>query len=301
MRPIGWALAATIACVVVANTGRTQAEVVNPADAAGKPGDESAQPAKERRRSWEMPPVHVEGEGLPRYREEERIGPYDQPRWTATRRFPGTRVYVVPPGKVEFEYWIRPTYRKGKDTETRTLWELEFGLPHRFQLDLYFRTDRKNDTDPWLRGEQIELRYALADWGKIPGNPTLYFEYVSLERRPDKIEPKLLLGGEIAPGWHWGMNLVAELERGGAREHEYQVTGGLSRTIFDSRLSVGAEAIATFANVAGARGDFEKTYLLGPSVQFRPLAAMTINVAPLAGLTAESPDARVYLNFGWEF
>ena len=29
---------------------------------------------------------------------------------------------------------------------------------------------------------------------------------MSLEQRPDKIEPKLLVGGEIAPRWHWGLN-----------------------------------------------------------------------------------------------
>jgi len=41
--------------------------------------------------------------------------------------------------------------------------------------------------------------------------------------------------------------------------------------------------------------------LLGPSIQYRPLPQMTINFAPLVGLTDDSPDAQIYLNLGWEF
>jgi len=282
-------------------------QVVNPADAQRRPATQpqpslTAPPeSRERLRSWEMPAVTVVGERQANLREEDRVGSYQQPRWTATRRFPSTRVYVVPENKVEFEYWLRPTFNKDGSTETRSLYELEFGLPHRFQLDLYLRTDQDGDSGDMLLGEQIEVRWALADWGKIWGNPTFYFEYVMLEDRPDKIEPKLLLGGEIAPRWHWGANLVAELELGGEREYEYQITGAISYTLIDEKLSLGAEAQYIFADVANDRGNFDTTIFLGPSVQFRPLPQMTINVAPLVGLTDDSPDGRIYLNIGWEF
>ncbi len=279
-------------------------QVVNPADAQRRPstqttGQSTGQP--ERMRSFELPAVTVVGEKESGLREEDRVGSYAQPRWTATRRFPSTRVYVVPEGKVEFEYWLRPTFTKDGDTETRSLYELEIGLQHRFQLDLYLRTDQDGDTGDMLLGEQIEVRWAFADWGKIPGNPTVYFEYVMLEDRPDKIEPKLLLGGELAPRWHWGANLVAEIELSGERSHEYQVTGAVSYTIIDEKLSLGAESQLIMTDVAGDRGDFTTEVLLGPSVQFRPLPQMTINFAPLVGLTDDSPDAQIYLNIGYEF
>src|SRR5438045_5605770 len=121
-----------------------------------------------RLRSWELPPVTVVGEKPAELKEEERVGSYGQPRWTATWRFPGTRVYVVPENKVEFEYWLRPTFNKDGSTDTRSLYELEFGLPHRLQLDLYLRTDQEGDRGDMLLGEQIEMRYAFADWGKLP-------------------------------------------------------------------------------------------------------------------------------------
>jgi len=276
------------------------AQVVNPADAQQRPSTQTpAQP--EHLRSFELPAVTVVGEKPAELREEDRVGSYGQPRWTATRRFTSTRVYVVPDGKIEFEYWLRPTINKDGSTETRSLYEVEMGLPQHFQLDLYLRTDQEGDKGDMLLGEQIEVRWAFADWGKIPGNPAVYLEYAMLEDRPDTIEPKLLLGGELAPRWHWGANLVAEWELSGQRSHEYQLTGAISYTLIDQKFSVGAESQLIMTDVAGDRGNFDTEVLLGPSVQFRPLPQMTINFAPLVGLTDDSPDAQIYLNLGWEF
>jgi hypothetical protein len=299
-----WPAWAAAAAFVASSLGALHGQVVNPADAQRPPSEEPATTEEPvRLRSWEMPAITVVGEPASELREEDRIGSYGQPRWTATRRFPGTRVYVVPEGKMEFEFWLRPTIPDEGPTEIRTLWELEFGLPYRFQLDFYFRTDQEGDESEMLIGQQVELRWALADWGNIFGNPTLYLEWVALEQRPDKIEPKLLFGDEIAPRWHWGVNLVAEIELGGEQEHEYQLTGGLSYTVIDSKFAVGAEVIGMIADVDGNRGDFSDSdaVYIGPSVQWKPARQATLNLAPLFGVTSDSADARIFINFGWEF
>ncbi|HVZ94993.1 MAG TPA: hypothetical protein VG797_10835 [Phycisphaerales bacterium] len=257
-----------------------------------------------RARSWELPPVVVEGEPASSLREEDRIGPYGQPRWTATRRFPSTRVDVIPEGKVEVEGWARATVKRsdqGGETDWRFLQEVEFGLPYRFQVDLYLRQDYDTGPDETLWGGQFEVRWALADWGKLPGNPTLYFEYITLEDRPDKIEPKVLLGGEIAEGWHWGTNFIFEYELSGGRECEYSVSAALSRTIIDEVLSLGVETVFAATDVKGARGDFETSFVIGPSLQWRPVQNATVNIAPLIGIGNESPIAQIYFNIGWEF
>jgi hypothetical protein len=280
---------------------RRQSDAAPPAGAERPISDQDIDGAKPRLRSWELPAVNVVGEGSG-LREEDRVGSYGQPRWTATRRFPGTRVYVIPEGKVEIEYWLRPTLADdGGPTEIRSLYEVEIGLPHRFQLDLYLRTDQDSNESEQLLGSQVEIRYALADWGKIWGNPTLYAEWVGLEQRPDKLELKLLLGDELAPRWHWGINLVGEFETGGEREYEYQFTGGLSYTVVDEKFSVGAELQALYADVKGDRGDFSQAYYFGPSFQYRPMPAFTINFAPLVGIGPDAGDARFFLNLGYEF
>jgi hypothetical protein len=288
--------------------GQSYLEIANPADAQRSAAAEAAaatrpltRPTEPRLRTWEQPAITVVGQEPSALREEDRIGSYGQPRWTATRRFPGTRVYVIPEGKVDVEFWLRPTFTEDGKTKLRSLYEIEFGLPHRFQLDIYLRRDDASNESEALWGQQVEVRYALADWGKIWGNPTLYVEWVNLEQRPDKFEFKLLLGDELAPRWHWGVNAVAELETGGEREYEYQLTGGLSYTVIDSRFSIGIEGMAVMADVKADRGNFTDSYYVGPSVQFKPTDPFTINFAALAGIGVNSNDAQLYLNLGYEF
>ena len=86
-------------------TKAADAQVVNPADKQTQPSAPSGQ-AAEHVPTWRMPAINVYGEA-PNV-EEERIGDYLQPRWTAHRRFGETRVYVVPKGMIEFEYWLIP-------------------------------------------------------------------------------------------------------------------------------------------------------------------------------------------------
>ncbi len=272
-----------------------------PLDPFEEPPDRPADAERgPRLRSWELPPVTVVGEAPPGLREEELIGSYQQPRWTATRRFPTTRVYVIPEGKVEVELWARGTFDDG-ESQWRFLQEVEIGLPGRFQLDLYLREDYSSASGSTLMGGQFEIRWAFADWGRIWGNPTLYLEYILLDSRPDKIEPKLLLGGEVCEGVHWGANIVGEFELGGDYEFEYKLTAGLSYTVIDSTFSVGIENILTLADTESDRGNFATTFVIGPSFQWRPLAPLTINVAPLFGVTGGSPDVQLWLNVGWEF
>jgi hypothetical protein len=257
-------------------------------------------PAPGHLRSFELPAVNVVGQKPSDLREEDRVGSYAQPRWTASRRFPNTRVYVIPEGKIETELWFIPRFLKSGETNGRYLAEIEYGLPNRFQIDAYYRLDIDNAGNG-QNGAQLEMRWALADWGKILWNPTLYIEYVAHEDDPDAVEAKLLLGDELAPRLHWGVNFVAELETGGEREYTYEVDGGLSYTLIDEKFSVGAETKVELISTKDTRSDYETSIMVGPSVQWRPMPQLTVNLAPLFGVTSESATARVYLNIGWEF
>jgi len=93
-----------------------------------------------------------------------------------------------------------------------------------FQLDLYetwaIDQDRRIDQDE----ASIELRYALADWGKIPLSPTLYLEYAEHSRDPNTLEGKLLFGEDLSRRWHWGLNLACEQELSGTSNTELAAT-----------------------------------------------------------------------------
>src|SRR5207249_461998 len=102
------------------------------------------------------------------------------------------------------------------------------------------------------------------------------------------LEGKLLLGGGIRTGWHWGSNFVWEEELGGPRERSREWTVGVSHTIRDSKFDLGVEtqlALVNALDAAGLRGTFDTQFLVGPSLQLRPLPQMHIDVAPLFGTT----------------
>jgi hypothetical protein len=246
-----------------------------------------------------------------RPKEEALVGPYKQPEWTTRRRFPSTRVYIQTlPGKVEFEQWMEVRIPKSdsKNAETRMRTEFAFGFTDRIQLDLYLNTVHKrneaNSSFGW-RGWSGEIRYALADWGVLPGNPTLYFEYLFFNGDPDKIEPKILLGDELASNWHWGINGVYEREIAGApdRDEEWKITGALGYTLIDEKLSLGSALEYSVETERASGIDDETTHevLIGPSLQWRPIKNAHFDIEPLYGVTDESKRMKMYLVFGWDF
>lgn len=277
------------------------AQVTNPATTQPP---QSEQKPDAHVHTWEMPPVTVYGKAP--LVEEDRIGEYEQPRWTAHRRFGETRVYVIPKGMIDFEYWLIPETPKDGSTSFKSQYEVEFGLPGRVQLDLYavaHKTGYQNEAFA-IDEQKVEVRWALADWGKIPGNPTLYAEWNEVNAAPDHVELKLLLGGQITSGWHWGSNLVWEHEMAGPQENSNEWTTGLSYTARDSKVGVGVEsqlALVNSLDASGQRGDFAKEFFIGPSVQFRPLPQMHIDFAPLFGVTKAAGRAKTFVVVGWEF
>ncbi len=268
------------------------AQIANPADKQHAPQTGNTLPEE----------TVVSSRAVSDLREEDRIGPYGQPEWTAHRRFPFTRIYVRPPGTFSFEYWVRPTIprHKGK-TDVRTQYEFEVGLPGRFQLDLYLDQNKSGQDGAMENENAVELRYALADWGKLWGNPTLYGEYKSRDAEADVAEFKLLLGDEFSSSWHWGTNLYFERELGGSLENDYGFTAGVSKTLEDQRYSLGAELKIEYIDTHADRGEYEKVFLLGPSVQWRPSRNVHLDFAPLVGLGGDSPAMQALFVLGYEF
>jgi len=292
---------ATVAALAFGTSAAAQ--TVNPATAQPQPSSAGSTSSDEPRHTWEMPPIEVNGKAP--LVEEDRIGSYEQPRWTAHRRFGETRVYVIPRGMSDFEYWLIPKTPKDGPTDFKSQYEIEFGLPGRIQLDLYavgHKTGTK-DGDFGIDEQKVEVRWAFADWGRIPGNPTMYLEWNQVSAAPDHVEAKLLLGGEIRSGWHWGSNLVWEHEVAGAKENSNEWTLGVSRTVQDSKFGVGVETQLALVNTLenGKRGPFETAFLAGPSLQYRPLPQMHIDFAPLFGTTDAAPRVKTYVVLGWEF
>jgi hypothetical protein len=279
------------------------AQVVNPAQAQ-PPDKKPASTLDEDLQNGEIPGTTVTAnrQRVSEYREEDLVGPYGQPEWTAFRRFPSTRVYVRPPDTYATEFWLRPTIPRHGPTQTMSQFEAEIGLPQHFQLDLYATSNSTGQTGEFGFNEQsIEVRWAFADWDVIALNPTLYLEYTFKDQDPDTIEGKILLGDEFGAGWHWGTNFVYEREISGDLENTYELTAGVSRTLVDQRFSLGGELKCSLNDLHGSRGDYDKEFLIGPSLQYRAGTHVHLDFAPLIGIGPDSPAAQIFFVAGYEF
>jgi hypothetical protein len=235
------------------------------------------------------------------FQEDALVGENNQPEWTTQRRFSTTRVYVLAPWQFEFEQWWRAKYPRHDHPTHLFQSEIGIGLPYRFQLDFYENLERTKTGSFRHKGNQVEARWALAEWGKIPLNPTLYGEWKFNHNADDAFEVKLLLGEDLAPRWHWGLNLIYEKEISGGRETEMALSQGISYTLIDQKLGVGAEMKLERVSGPGFHGAPEFEALLGPSMQWRPRPNMHLDVVPLFGLTHDSPAVEAFVIFGIDF
>src|SRR5690242_17627382 len=138
--------------------------------------DSDAPPTGQTAPATRLPVVTVTGEQTPSpeaapLKEEQLVGPNQQPEWTTQRRFATTRIYVLPPGEVEFEQWWKGKFPREGKSDHLFQSEISLGLPYRLQLDVYANIEQTPERSLRYTGNQVELRYALADWGKIPFNP----------------------------------------------------------------------------------------------------------------------------------
>ena len=235
-------------------------------------------------------------------KEDQPTGAYGQPDWVQSRRFATTRVHIQRnPWEMAVEQWVRSRYNDG-EWKHRFQEEFEIGLPGRLQADVYWDWTYEDGKSDHL-DVAAELRWGLADWGKIPLNPALYFEYkwTDDDRGGDVIEPKILFGEDFGNGWHWGLNLVYERETSGEEAEEYAVAQAISKTIVDGVFSAGLEMKWTRETVGGDRGNPEQKFVIGPSFQWRVTPNFHIDLVAMAGCTEDSPDFEGWLVMGYDF
>lgn len=230
-------------------------------------------------------------------------GVYGQPDWLGSRRFATTRAYIQQdPWEVGVEQWWR-SRKNGGEWSHLFQEEVEIGLPFRFQLDAYYDWVLDEDKHSSYKDTAFELRWALADWGKIPLNPTLYFEYklTDPDHGGDVIEPKILLSEDFGQGWHWAANFVWEKELTDEQGEEWAFTQAISKSLCDSKFSVGVEMTYKWETAIGSRAEPARQFNIGPSIQWRPTLNTHIDVVALAGLTHDSEDFEGWLVMGWDF
>jgi hypothetical protein len=218
--------------------------------------------------------------------------------------------------------------------------EIEVGLPYRFGIAVENQVEHFNH-ETVNANFSIEGRWALADWDKIPLNPTLFAEYKfgtgrilheeaeeeemmdeegeidpdeeemmmreeearMQQDRPNAYEFRLLLSEEIVKGVQWAFNAFLENEIGGDRGREWGFAQAVQMPFFlpHERFTAGVEMQYQNFTVKDTRGDPVSSFVIGPAFAYKPTARMRFDVSPLFGVTKDSPDVQIFGVFSYVF
>src|SRR5438046_5607939 len=265
-------------------------------------------------------PIVVTGEEVP--------SAYGAPPGLSRSRFSNvTQAYVLPPWSFFFgELFEGQGFRHGPPDYLFTQ-EVEMGLPYRFNIAAESQFERFNGGGG-AQTVSLEARWALADWNKIPLNPTLFAEYkfgVGTIRHeevpppsgggeeeeeeggppkvPDAYEFRLLLAQDFHERFEWAMNWFFEKENTGDRGREWGFSQSIMTPLFlpNERLKLGLEMEYKNVTTKDTRGDPLNSFVIGPSVAWKPTAQTRLDISPLFGATDDSPVADVWVVFSWVF
>lgn len=102
---------------------------------------------------------------------------YGAPGAFSRSRFsPTTTAYVLPPWHFYFGEIYEGNFERHGFPDHLFNQEIEMGLPYRFGVATEGQFERFNGGGG-MQTISVEGRYAFADWGKIPLNPTIFAEY----------------------------------------------------------------------------------------------------------------------------
>jgi len=273
-------------------------------------------------------PVVVTAPGVPSAYEEVPSAYGAPPEFSRSRFSNAVNAYVLPPWAFFFgELFEGQGFRHGPPDYLFTQ-EIEMGLPYRFNVAAEAQFERFNGGGG-AQTVSLEARWALADWNKIPLNPTIFAEYkfgVGTIRHeevppppgeggeeeeeeggppkvPDAYEVRLLLAQEFFERVEWAMNWFFEKENTGDRGREWGFSQAAMTPILlpNERLKVGIEMLYKNVTTKDTRGDALNSFVIGPTVAWKPTAHTRLDISPLFGCTHDSPIADVFVAFSWLF
>ena len=242
--------------------------------------------------------------------------------FSRTRFSPTTTAYVLPPWQFMLAtIYEGDAFQHGPPDHLFTQ-ELEMGLPNRFGVAAETELERFNGGGGF-ETVSLEGRYALADWDKIPLNPTLFVEYkfgvgpirheegpppppgeeeeAGPPQVPNAYELRLLLSEEFCHRFEWALNGFFEKENTGDRGREIGFAQSLMTPILlpKEQLKVGVEMEYKNFSVKDTRGNADNSFVIGPTAAYRTSTNTRFEVSSLFGCTNDSPHVQVFAVFSW--
>jgi hypothetical protein len=215
-----------------------------------------------------------------------------------------TKSYVLSPFSFELESGYEgDIFRHGLPAQLFRQ-ELEMGLPARFTVGIqnqveHFAGETRN------RSFTLEARYALADWNKLPLNPTISAEYrFGLDNAlPDAGELALLISRDFPHLIEWAMNIFVDREFGARNPTSAGFAQSVEIPVLlpEEKLEIGLEMqYSSGGEIIGHEGT-TKGLAIGPTLAWRPTQKVRFDLSPLIGCSDHTPALQVFAVFSFSF
>lgn len=217
-----------------------------------------------------------------------------------------TKSYVLSPFSFELEGGYEgDIFRHGLPAQVFRQ-EIEMGLPTRFTVGVQNQVEHFAG-DTFDRSLTLEARYALANWNKLPLNPTISVEYrfgldnaVQLQ---DSGEFPLLISHDFPNLVEWAMNIFVDREFGGSESTSAGFAQSVEIPVLlpEEKLEVGLEMQCRSGGETIEPERTIKGLVIGPTLAWRPTKSVRFDVSPLFGCSDHTPALQVFAVFSLSF
>jgi hypothetical protein len=184
-----------------------------------------------------------------------------------------TKSYVLSPFSFELESGYEgDIFRHGLPAQLFRQ-EIEMGLPARFTLGVQNQAEHfaGNTFD---RSFTLEARYALANWNKLPLNPTISAEYRFgfSDTSQDSGELALLISHDFPNLIEWAMNIFVDREFGGRESTSAGFAQSVEVPVLlpEEKLEIGLEMQYRSGGETIEPEHTIKGLVIGPTLAWRP-------------------------------
>jgi len=215
-----------------------------------------------------------------------------------------TKSYVLSPFSFELEgRYEGDIFRHGLPVQLFGQ-EIEMGLPARFTVGVQNQVEHFAG-DTFDRSFTLEARYALANWNKLPLNPTISAEYrfAFNDTSQDSVELALLLSHDFPNLIEWALNIFVNREFGG-REN---TSAGFAQSVEvpvllpEEKLEVGLEMQYRSGGETIEPDRTIKGLVIGPTLAWRPTKSVRFDLSPLFGCSDHTPALQMFAVFSFSF
>ena len=215
-----------------------------------------------------------------------------------------TKSYVLSPFSFDLEAGYEgDIFRHGSPAQLFRQ-EIEMGLPARFTVGLQNQLEHfAGETRD--RSFTLEARYALANWNKLPLNPTISAEYsFGLSNAlPDSGELALLISHDFPNLIEWAMNIFVDREFSGRQSTSAGFAQSVEVPVLlpEEKLEVGLEMQYRSGGEPIGSIESPRGFAIGPTLAWRPTKKARFDLSPLIGCSDHTPAVEVFAIFSFSF